>query len=365
MTGVVEDSGEDGIEDALVTLVGTPLATITGTGGAYELPWVPIGSYTARAERFRYAPAEAAVTVGAGQGLDLDFMLLDAHYWTEMESDPGWSVSGDAATGMWVRVDPIGTGGGTAQPEDDHTPAPGTVCWVTGQGSVGGPLGEADVDDGATLLTTPDFDVRGLASPVIEYQRWYVNDAGSNAGEDSWVVKASIDGGLTWGLAELTQQSEASWTRVEVALRELFPEPQLIELVRFEFTASDYLGGSIVEAAIDDFQIVDAASAPVGVAEAVSAPASVARLHGNFPNPFNPRTSIRFELPVSESVRLDVFDAAGRLVRELADGPLAAGTHVREWDGLNAGGVPVASGVYFYRLEAGATIESRRMVLAK
>jgi hypothetical protein len=90
------------------------------------------------------------------------------------------------------------------------------------------------------------------------------------------------------------------------------------------------------------------------------------RLAQNTPNPFNPQTTIAFALPRPETVTLTVHDLAGRLVRTLAaDEPLTAGRHEREWWGRDDRGRPVASGVYLYRIEAGAFSETRRMTLVK
>jgi hypothetical protein len=89
----------------------------------------------------------------------------------------------------------------------------------------------------------------------------------------------------------------------------------------------------------------------------------VFRVHPNFPNPFRASTTIRFDLPARAEVRLRIFDVQGRLVRTLVDHePLEAGTHSRPWLGEDDQGRRSASGVYFYRLEAGRDRQVRRMV---
>ena len=85
----------------------------------------------------------------------------------------------------------------------------------------------------------------------------------------------------------------------------------------------------------------------------------------NSPNPFNPATLIRFELDHAGLVRLDVYSLGGRLVAGLIRGSLPAGPHSIYWSGLDRTGRPLASGVYFYRLESGDRVEARRMVLLK
>jgi hypothetical protein len=71
------------------------------------------------------------------------------------------------------------------------------------------------------------------------------------------------------------------------------------------------------------------------------------------PNPFNPRTTLSFELPAAGPARLAVFDPAGRLVRVLVDGHLPAGPHSVVWDGCDRSGREVGSGVYLARVEYG------------
>jgi len=85
----------------------------------------------------------------------------------------------------------------------------------------------------------------------------------------------------------------------------------------------------------------------------------------NWPNPFNPSTTIAFGLAERAHVSLRVYDAAGRLAATLAEGTLPAGNHAIEWDGRGADGIPAASGVYFYRLRAGAFEETRKMILLR
>lgn len=94
-------------------------------------------------------------------------------------------------------------------------------------------------------------------------------------------------------------------------------------------------------------------------------PAKATRLAQNVPNPFNPSTTIRFSLATRERATIAVYDAGGRLVRVLVDETRAAGDHDVQWDGRDAGGASVSSGVYFYRLAAGGVVESKKMVLLK
>jgi len=90
-----------------------------------------------------------------------------------------------------------------------------------------------------------------------------------------------------------------------------------------------------------------------------------AYLRQNYPNPFNPTTRIAFGLAAQGRVSLRVYDAAGRLVRVLFEGSRPAGNYTELWDGRDSRGGAVASGIYFYRLQAGAFTETRKMVLTR
>ena len=83
------------------------------------------------------------------------------------------------------------------------------------------------------------------------------------------------------------------------------------------------------------------------------------------PNPFNPRTAIHFELARSGQVRVEIFDARGQLVRVLLDELRPAGRHELDWDGIDARGRVVASGVYHVRLATGGVIDQAKLVLLK
>ncbi len=85
----------------------------------------------------------------------------------------------------------------------------------------------------------------------------------------------------------------------------------------------------------------------------------------NAPNPFNPRTTVRFTLDRPGRASLRIFTPAGRLVRTLADGHCAGGDHAIEWNGQNDAGHDVASGVYFARLESDGEAAKRRLILVR
>ncbi|HHS50814.1 MAG TPA: T9SS type A sorting domain-containing protein, partial [candidate division Zixibacteria bacterium] len=88
-------------------------------------------------------------------------------------------------------------------------------------------------------------------------------------------------------------------------------------------------------------------------------------LHGNVPNPFNPATSISFDLPERADVDLTIYNIEGRLVRRMVSNEMPAGYHNVVWDGRDESGTIAPAGVYFYQLRAGEFSARRRMMLVK
>lgn len=171
------------------------------------------------------------------------------------ETNLGWSPSwagDDATTGLWTRVNPNGT---AAAPEDDHT-STGTLCFVTGQGTVGGAVGEADVDNGRTTLVSPTLDLTG--GGTISYWRWYDNDSGALPNTEEFRVDISNNNGTSWVNVETVgptgPDTTGGWIQHSFDVS-TFVTPT--NQVRVRFVAEDLVanGGSIVEAGVDDFTV--------------------------------------------------------------------------------------------------------------
>jgi len=199
------------------------------------------------------ASAPTAVhTTAAGYG---DVIVV----FDNLEINTGWTtgIAGDTAiAGQWVLVNPNGT---LAQSENDHTPDPGVRCAVTGQGSPGGSLGEADVDNGTTTLMTPVFSATNVANPWISYARWYSNDKGASPNADSMPVQISNDNGATWVQLESVTENLNAWSVKTFRVAD-FVTPTATMRVRW--VASDLGSGSVVEAGVDDFGVFGISCTP-------------------------------------------------------------------------------------------------------
>ncbi len=146
------------------------------------------------------------------------------------------------------------------------------------------------------------------------------------------------------------------------------------ELWRFDFgipvRSSPAIAGNMLFVTTADgslYAFVSTVVSTAGTGPVAAAPLRT-RLLGNRPNPFNPSTTITFDVGpagATKPVTLRVYDSAGRQVRTLCDGPLAAGRHLVAWDGRNDGAQAVASGVYFYRLEVEGEAFEDRLVLVR
>jgi hypothetical protein len=88
-------------------------------------------------------------------------------------------------------------------------------------------------------------------------------------------------------------------------------------------------------------------------------------LDQNYPNPFNPSTRIRYGLPRQSRVTITVHNLLGQEIARLTEGEQGAGYHEVQWNGTNASGVTVGTGVYFYRIQAADFVELRKMLLVK
>jgi choice-of-anchor B domain-containing protein len=403
-TGSLVGETRNGVTNAALTetpvdIVDTPLHTETGGSGSYFFNSVPVGTYPVRVDRPGYLTGLRGATVTQGQQIVVDFSLTPALFYDDAETLGSWTLgdpSDNATTGQWIQATPIGTstrtingaprlpglpvgrgiptlaaqhhpapGGdgvgapGEVQPSFDNTPNPGVTCFVTGNSATGN-IGDADVDNGKTTLTSPVLPLSGIADPRIGYWRWYSNNAGAAAGEDALLTLLSNDGGATWTTVETLYDTRNFWERVELKVTDYFPTPGN---VRIRFVAQDLGSGSVVEAAVDDLMYYSG-SAVTGVAdEAVPAPSVV--VGAPRPSPTRRGVSIDLAMPRSGPVIANLYNVQGRLVSPLFAGTLKAGSHALTWDGRVRGGTIAPAGIYFVKVNAAGAIRTAKIVVAR
>ena len=180
--------------------------------------------------------------------------------------------------------------------------------------------------------------------------------------EHTITIRADSDSVLSFCLFHLLPNG----TRMEVSF-ESFTSP---DSSIFTMLLSDTTSLYCLNADYDGDQIADAIIYPTSITyigvECEKAPSTKgALLHQNYPNPFNPATIIEYYIPVKCSVRLEIFDIWGRPIARLVNSEQEEGTHSAAWRGMDDKGHYVTSGVYLYRLKAGAFTETKKLVLAR
>jgi hypothetical protein len=162
---------------------------------------------------------------------------------------------------------------------------------------------------------------------------------------------------MNWTVIEAPGTSSGAWNEVSLSLTSFV---SLSDSMQISLVATDLTTSGVVEAAIDDIRIFEDTSDISDTDRTQTGPQIVLALQPGQPNPFRDGTTLRFQVPASEDVELDVFDVQGRRVRELVSSRLDAGSHTVHWDGRDDRGNPLASGLYFYRLAQGGEFVTGR-----
>jgi hypothetical protein len=261
------------------------------------------------------------------------------------------NVMGDNAKGgIWIQAKPVASSYNSlpVQTGADHTTGSGQ-CLVTGNASsTSSSYTSADVDSGKTTVLSPVYDMADYTYPVIEYYRWYSDDRGSNARNDLWQVQMKDSAGIVWYPIESTYQSDYNWRKRTFPVRKYLPNARYIQL---RFIATDAINTSLqnsgqnaVEAAIDDFAILDLADLKV--------PALAADNISVYPNPAN--TELHVKLPAGTNATISLTDITGR--RIFSENVSPAGEYI-----INT--APLTNGQYFLTLQTSKSVEVKKVVI--
>ncbi|CAN5848173.1 hypothetical protein BH11BAC7_BH11BAC7_26850 [soil metagenome] len=276
-------------------------------------------------------------------------LQLTPGYYDDFTFDLGWTVQTTASTGAWERGEPVGTMNNASQsnPDFDVTYDCTDQCYVTG--NAGGSAAQDDVDDGATTLTSPVFNLTSYTNPWIHYSRWFYNAGGNGPANDTLVISLT-DGTTTQVLERVlaTTPGNSTWVTRNYRVADYFtPTPNMRLIIR---TADNAASGHLVEAGFDGFSIADSTLSGIA-ANDLSGGINV------YPNPFDGTTSVQYALnamPV-DGAFIEVKDISGRIV---------ASQIVTAQSGTIAFGQELAGGVYFVQLVNG-TSYSRVIRLVK
>lgn len=222
----------------------------TNASGAYSNCATVAGQYNIVAGKWGYETTcfDTAVSI-ANSNINFN---LTPKIQDDFSFDYGWTTSGTAITGSWVRAVPIGTtfsNPNDANPGNDVTTDCSDKAFVTGNG--GGAAGADDVDDGYVRLNSPIFDLSGYVQPVINYSRWFFNAGGSGAPNDSMhVLLSNGSTSVELELITVATPGASSWQNQSVDLTGIIAPTSTMQL---SVIAADVLPGHIVEAGFDDF----------------------------------------------------------------------------------------------------------------
>jgi hypothetical protein len=287
--------------------------------------------------------------------------------------DQGFTVgsaqdSGDR--GIWSRAalsdaiaDSALVNGQATEPAVETLSSKQGHCMLTESGQPG----ESPTDHsvvGRTTLVSPPITLGDAAAARLEFALWYVNYLAGSPWQDPLLVEATTDGGAEWRVLESYRTPDPGWQRVAIDLGERV-DLESADVLQVRFVVADGISPSLLEAAVDDVRVLTTRGLGNGASVPDGAPAPLVLLRQNTPNPFNPVTTITYQLKEARGVELQIYDAGGHLVRRLVSGPEEVGDHAVTWDGQDVRGFAAPSGAYFYRLEAGDFVETKKMLLMK
>jgi hypothetical protein len=394
---VTEAANGNPISNATLTLLGTPIAPVnTNASGFYQITNVPEGSYDLEVSHPFFQDDTANVVVTSGGTTVQDFALLpqptytgpDAYgYYAYDYSDTQYT---QAPAYDWLDISGIGTPGPTGDDSRMQVTLPFTFTyygtnyttgWICTNGwfSLGSDPGTSDYSnsgipdsDGPPAMIAPLWDD---LNPNDGGNIRYYDDASNNRFIVQWtgVPHWGTGGGTPetfqavlydpayyptpTGDGEIILFYNDDWDQTDNTVG-IENSSETIGIQYFLDGTYGSYAASLGASTCVKFT-TDPPTTGVEDDEFATVPSAFA-LHAAYPNPFNPATTIAFDLPASSTVRLDVYNVLGQRVATLVDGELPAGVHDILWDASSVG-----SGVYFARITTGENTATTKMVLLK
>jgi hypothetical protein len=178
---------------------------------------------------------------------------------------------------------------------------------------------------------------------------------------DAWGNQSYVDfpaNQTTYGL-----DRDGSWGQASIPVEDIRGEWIDLRMLSYEFVILEVNGASC-EFALDDIYWEGGGTVSIVGDDFSNAPIKYS-LNNNYPNPFNPLTTISYYLPKDEFVNVNIYNASGKLVRELVSSKQNLGVKSIRWDATNNSGQPVSAGLYLYTIQAGDFRQTKKMVLLK
>jgi len=385
-----------------ITVTATPGGgtTTTDADGNYSFDGLYAGTYQIRVSKLGFATMVTDVTLEDNQSITgIDF-VLGITYETEICSEPALDIPDNDPTGVSdvATMDMEGLiTGVSAYLDITHTyqgdllvnltsPAGTTVTLHNRSGG-----GTDNVLGWYPAELTPDGNLDDFIGEDMsgDWTLFVSDNAGSDLGiVNQWCVHVVYDGGI---VAVGSQPMIASAVNGGTGLSWEY-NPSMFDgfnvYRRSESSNRERLNNNLLSSPTGHIQFVDNGAGlsdgqvvyysynmviggvEMGSSEEVeitftSGLPTVYALHDNYPNPFNPMTNIKFDLPRASHVKLAVYDIAGRLVKTLVNEVKPAATHTEVWDGTDRTGRRMASGTYYYVLQTEGFKSTHKMMLVK
>lgn len=233
-------------------------------------------------------------------------ILLNKGYQDDYLFEQNWEITTTASSGAWIRAVPLGTlrAGQLVQTDQDVDGDFGNQCYVTGNSSTD-PSGD-DLDGGETWLTSPSMDLSLYREPLLNCQYWFANSGGNGSPNDSLKMYLLADSDSI--LIFSTKQNDPKWNKIEKLRINDFVSD--LTNVRFMVVTGDYNPGHLVEAAFDEFLIVE------GMPVSTSDKSNSLNQFILVPN-YLIRSSRAMLLPIKElkeDFRIEIIDLNGRIL---------------------------------------------------
>ncbi len=317
ITGQVKNKANNqGISNADVNITNgnVTFTSTTNNNGTYNISNIFEDQYDIYAGKWGFMTKKKGGQLI--QSTSIPIIKIQKGFYDDFFFDYDWQVTSTATGGIWERGEPEGTTypnfGTQVNPDTDVSNDFGEQCYVTG--NAGGSVGNDDVDDGYTKLTSPAMDLASnYDDPSISFNYWFFNGGGQGAENDTLKVEISNSNNTVLVKSFGPASSSSSWSGYSFRVKDLI---QLSSNMKVHFTASDgQQTGHLVEAGIDQFQVTDSGATSIKNGKYLGS--SQVQL---YPNPASHKLRIKANDADNHSpvlIKGSIYNAQGRKVKTL------------------------------------------------
>jgi len=274
------------------------------------------------------------------QNPNLPNVVLQPGYYDDFSHNLGWTIEGDATTGIWVRDLPIGTefNGTPANPSSDSNGDCGGFAFVTG--NLAGAVNIEDVDAGMTTLLSPSMNLTATDQAVLQFDYWFFNQGGNSRPNDQLLVK--IDNGTDLITIASLPVTNNMWTNYSIAIQDFVT---LTDNMKLRLEIEDAAPGHLVEGGIDRFSMSNVST---GLTET-----ETALLVSIFPNPNNSNFVYVVIKQEFREATVQLRDVMGKIISDA----------VKLTSKQSKISIPKEAGIYLIETEVDGNRNTQRLVI--